>query len=378
MDAGLVWVGPPPAAMRALGDKARAKALAEQHGVPRAARATTATISQPTSLARARRADRLPAADQGQRRGRRPRHARRCESPTSFARRSRPPGARRWQRSATTGVLLERYVRAPAARRGPDPRRRRTATLVHLGERECSIQRRHQKLIEESPSPAVDADAARRRWARRRCGWRAAAGYANAGTVEFLLDEDGAFAFLEVNARLQVEHPVTEAVTGLDLVELQLRVAAGEPLPLRAGRRRFDGHAIEARVIAEDAAGGLPARRAGVVTAFDVPGLRARGHAASATGIERLAVLRLAAGQGHRPRRGSRRGDRRARRRARRRRGSRASPTTSTCCRGPRRAGVPRGDLHTGFLDEHGVAARLADVPDEAIAAAPPRARWAR
>ena len=128
-----------------------------------------------------------------------------------------------------------------------------TGTLVHLGERECAIQRRHQKLVEESPSPAVAPATARRRWARRRSGWRGRPGYVNAGTAEFLLDETGAFHFLEVNARLQVEHPVTEAVTGLDLVEQQLRIAAGEPLGFTQADVRLDGHAIEVRVVAEDA-----------------------------------------------------------------------------------------------------------------------------
>src|SRR6185312_8482733 len=143
---------------------------------------------------------------------------------------------------------------------------------IHLGERECSLQRRHQKVIEEAPSPVVGPEL-RERMGAAAVSLARAAGYVNAGTVELIADRDDpeSFYFLEMNARLQVEHPVTEAVTGLDLVELQLRVAAGEELPLRQQDVTIDGWAVEARVYAEEPGRGfLPST--GTVVAYREPG----------------------------------------------------------------------------------------------------------
>jgi acetyl-CoA carboxylase biotin carboxylase subunit len=141
--------------------------------------------------------------------------------------------------------------------------------VIHLGERECSIQRRHQKLVEESPSPVMDAKK------RKDLGAKVVralekVGYTNAGTVEFLMDEDGAIYFIEMNARIQVEHPVTELVTGVDLIKAQIRIAAGEGLDDAVGEMNFSGHAIECRINAEDPETFVPS--AGRITTFQAPG----------------------------------------------------------------------------------------------------------
>ena len=237
LQSGRLWVGPPPAAMRALGDKAIAKKLAAASGVP-----VLPTYERKPGFPLVIKA----VAGGGGRGMRLVRSAAELDAALASAR------SEAEHAFGDGRVILERALLAPrhvevqvfADAHGH---------CIHLGERDCSVQRRHQKLIEESPSPAVDAKL-RAKLGAAAIAVARAAGYVGAGTVEFLLDEQGSFWFIEVNARLQVEHPVTEMLTGLDLVEWQLRVAAGEPLPLGQEDIRFDGHAIEARLCAEDPA----------------------------------------------------------------------------------------------------------------------------
>jgi 3-methylcrotonyl-CoA carboxylase alpha subunit/geranyl-CoA carboxylase alpha subunit len=248
-DAGLTWVGPPPAAIRALGSKAAAKALARRIGVPVLPASLGAAQTEAALQAEAARIGyplMVKAVAGGGGRG-----MRWVETPEALA---AALHSARSEAEASFGrgdLLLERGLRRPrhlevqifADAHG---------ACVHLGERDCSVQRRHQKLIEESPSPAV-TPAVRAELGRCAVALAQAAGYVGAGTAEFLLDEDGAFHFMEMNTRLQVEHPVTELRTGLDLVEWQLRIARGEPLPLAQEQIHFSGHAIEVRLCAEDA-----------------------------------------------------------------------------------------------------------------------------
>jgi len=264
--AGLTFVGPTPDAIASMGSKLEAKALMESAGVPVL---PGATVTDSTDLSAVAEEIGFPvlvkAAFGGGGRGMR-------IVRTAAELRDAVDGARREAASAFGDgtVFLERFVE--------DPRHVEVqivgdtgGEVVHLFERECSIQRRYQKIVEESPSPAVD-ETLRAELGSAAVAAGKAIGYTGAGTVEFVLDQGGEFFFLEVNTRLQVEHPVTELVTGLDLVALQLRIAEGHPLPAEVAGARIDGHAIEVRLYAEDVpAGYLPAT--GTLHRFAVPEL---------------------------------------------------------------------------------------------------------
>jgi len=266
-DAGLVFVGPPPAAIRAMGDKTEARRRMQAAGVP-----IVPGMTEPARDAAAARKDAtrlgypvlLKAASGGGGKGMR---LVRTEGEIEYAFTAAQSEA---QKSFGDGAIyLERYVERPRhveIQILADTHGR----VAALGERECSIQRRHQKLIEEAPSVAV-TPALRRRMSEAATAAAGAVGYVGAGTIEFLLAPDASFYFLEMNTRIQVEHPVTELVYGVDLVREQLRVAAGRPLSVRAGLLEPRGHAIECRITAEDPFDDfLPAT--GIVRYLRVPG----------------------------------------------------------------------------------------------------------
>jgi propionyl-CoA carboxylase alpha chain len=262
--AGLIFVGPSPEAIEAMGSKTAAKELMAAAGVPVLPSAVfdsavfdDGSEPDPAELRKAGEDIGFPvlvkAAYGGGGRG-----MRIVADPDGIA--DAVASARREAASAFGNgtVFLERFVESPRHIEvqilGDQ-----AGTVVHLFERECSIQRRYQKIIEEAPSPAVSGGL-RDRLCQAAVAAGQAIGYVGAGTVEFVLDSSGHFYFLEVNTRLQVEHPVTELITGLDLVRLQLEIAAGRPLPPRVTGARMRGHAIEARLYAEDVpAGYLPA-----------------------------------------------------------------------------------------------------------------------
>src|ERR1700744_3904919 len=259
--AGLIWVGPPPHAIRAMGLKDAAKKLMREAGVP----VTPGYLSEDQSPERLKsEADRIgypvliKAVAGGGGKG-----MRRVEGAASFA---EALASCRREAASSFGddrVLIEKYIANPRhieVQVFGD----RHGNFVHLFERDCSMQRRYQKVIEEAPAPGMD-DATRAALTGAAVKAAKAVGYVGAGTIEFIADaSDGLRAdriwFMEMNTRLQVEHPVTEAITGQDLVEWQLRVAAGEPLPLSQDALSINGWAIEARLYAENPATGfLPA-----------------------------------------------------------------------------------------------------------------------
>jgi acetyl-CoA carboxylase biotin carboxylase subunit len=247
-DAGLVFIGPSPTAIAAMGDKTVARRTVSAAGVP----VVPADENPPRDEADLTVAARklgypllIKAAAGGGGKGMRIVRTER-DLAAAFAAAAREAlGA-----FGDDRLFLERYLERPRHVEVQVLGDHHGA-MVHLGERECSIQRRHQKLIEETPSPAV-GDALRRQMTEAAIAAARSVGYFSAGTVEFLLDTDGRFYFLEMNTRLQVEHPVTELVTGVDLVLAQLRIAAGEPLWLQQADIAPRGHAIEARICAED------------------------------------------------------------------------------------------------------------------------------
>jgi propionyl-CoA carboxylase alpha chain len=258
VDAGLTWVGPPPEAIESMGSKLEAKRLMRAAGVP-----TLAWADDVASAADVGFPLLVKASAGGGGRGMRVvRDAAELGESVDSARREAASAF------GDATVFLERYLSSPrhvevqvfADTHG---------NVVSLFERECSIQRRHQKIVEESPSPAVDAGL-RAEMGEAAIAAARAVGYIGAGTVEFVLAADGSYFFLEMNTRLQVEHAVTELVTGLDLVRLQLMVAEGLPLPLEALTPTLSGHAIEVRLYAEDAENGfLPAT--GTLRSFEIP-----------------------------------------------------------------------------------------------------------
>jgi acetyl-CoA/propionyl-CoA carboxylase, biotin carboxylase, biotin carboxyl carrier protein len=264
--AGFVWIGPPPEAIEAMGSKVTARRLMQEAGVP-VIPGTTEPVSSVEELLSLGEEHGWPLAVKASAGGggkglkvvRSPKEAERALA-----------SAQREGESyfADATVYVERFLE--------DPRHVEVQVLadahgavVHLGERDCTIQRRHQKLVEETPSPAVGPEL------RERIGGIAVAaaravGYRGAGTIEGLLDREGNYFFLEMNTRIQVEHTITELVTGVDLVREQVLVAAGEPLSFTQEELRFSGHALECRINAEDAANGfLPAP--GTITAYREP-----------------------------------------------------------------------------------------------------------
>ncbi len=251
-EAGLTFVGPPAAAIRAMGDKTEARRRMDEAGVP-IVPGTTVAAAGAESVEGIARDIGFPvvvkASAGGGGKGMRLVH-----EPGELARALEAASSEALKAFGDGSVYVEKYIERPRhveIQVLADHER-----VVHLGERECSVQRRHQKLVEEAPSPAVTPEL-RRRMGEAAVAAAQAVGYRGAGTCEFLLGDDGSFYFLEMNTRIQVEHPVTEMVYGVDLVREQLRIAAGLPMTVPAGEREPAGWSIECRLTSEDPAGGF-------------------------------------------------------------------------------------------------------------------------
>ena len=262
----ITFIGPSPEAIRLMGDKVQARQLAKQAGVPVVPGSDSPLKGSTEALDVAERIGYpviFKAAGGGGGRGMRIVRGR-AEAAAAF-------DACQTEAAAAFGssdIYCEKFVEK-ARHVEVQILGDRNGIRIHLGERDCSVQRRHQKLIEESPPPALSPET---RSGLRRAGLAAAAAvnYVNAGTVEFVVDAEGRYYFIEMNTRLQVEHPVTEMITGIDLVREQIRIAAGEALGYRQDAVRFEGHAIECRINAEDPETFAPS--AGRVTAWVPPG----------------------------------------------------------------------------------------------------------
>ena len=263
---GLNFIGPSPEAIRLMGDKAQARVIAKQAGVPVVPGSEHPLKDEAEALAVADEAGYpviFKASAGGGGRGMRIVRSRE-EAAQAFAACQAEAGAAFGSSEIYCEKFVERARHVEVQVLGD-----RNGMRVHLGERDCSVQRRHQKLIEESPAPSLPAET---RAGLHKAGLLAAAAvnYFSAGTVEFLVDSQGQFYFIEMNTRIQVEHPVTEMITGIDLIREQIRIAAGESLGYRQDAIRFEGHAIECRINAEDPETFTPS--AGRVTAWVPPG----------------------------------------------------------------------------------------------------------
>ncbi|PYQ78336.1 MAG: acetyl-CoA carboxylase biotin carboxylase subunit, partial [Acidobacteria bacterium] len=260
------FIGPDPQVIRLMGDKARARRVMKKAGVPILPGSDGPIESEDKALKLAKDIGYpviVKATAGGGGRGMRV-----VRAPAELSHAVKTAQREAEAAFGVADVYIEKYVEAPrhiefqilGDHHG---------SVIHLGERECSIQRRHQKLIEESPSPAL-SDKMRKRMGAIVIDAAKAVQYTNAGTFEFLMDSEGRFYFMEANTRLQVEHPVTEMVTGIDIVKEQIRIAAGERLSFKQSEVTFSGHSIECRVNAEDPETFVPSP--GVIHVFSVPG----------------------------------------------------------------------------------------------------------